>query len=164
MQRPPCPVHVTDAVIASKRTKQPALRIWLARDCGVDSAFITSWSGDTQAGMDEDLFTHPDHRGRGMARALLLHAIADVRQRPEHTDGATARPVVIGARVDDSPSISMPASGSTPYSSEPSGRLRHDDRTDGITTTVGRTRIPRAQDPLAATWSSDLRNPEPRAI
>lgn len=97
--QPAWPPAVTDAVVASKRSKQPALRIWLARHGGVDSAFVTSWSGVDGGGMVEDLFTAPDHRGRGLARALLHHAIADVRRRA--SNGGATGPVLIGARIDE---------------------------------------------------------------
>ena len=87
---------VTDAVVASKRDKQPTLRVWLASVEGTDAAFITSWGEPGVGGQVEDLFTAPSYRRRGLARALLHHAIADIRAR---TDG----PVMISGRVGDTP-------------------------------------------------------------
>jgi GNAT superfamily N-acetyltransferase len=47
-------------------------------------------------GMVEDLFVLREHRGRGIARALVHHAVTDARSRG-------ARTVLIGALVDDTP-------------------------------------------------------------
>ena len=57
--------------------------------------------------MVEDLYTHPDHRGRGLARALIHHCVADGRAR-----GADA--VLIGAQVDDTPTAIYAAMGFPP--------------------------------------------------
>lgn len=86
----------TDAVVSAKRAKQPSLRLWLAAVDSQDAAFVTSWAEAQVGGQVEDLFTAPSHRGRGLARALLHHAITDIRAR---TDGQ----VMISARVGETP-------------------------------------------------------------
>lgn len=95
-ERLPYPEAVTQAVVDVKRAKAPHVRVWLARDDGVDCGVFTSWDGVDRMGMVEDLFVLPDHRGRGIARALVHHAVADARSRG-------ARTVLIGALVDDTP-------------------------------------------------------------
>jgi GNAT superfamily N-acetyltransferase len=95
-ERMPYPELVTRAIVDVKRAKWPAVRVWLARDDGVDCGFFTSWSGVDGVGMVEDLFVLPEHRGRGVARALIHRAVADARARG-------AGPVLIGALIDDTP-------------------------------------------------------------
>jgi len=90
---------------------------FLAWSEGKAIAFFSSWPGPEspaaiapgigRVGMVEDLFTHPDHRGRGIARALIHHCVADARLR-----GADA--VLIGAEVDDSPKAIYAAMGFAP--------------------------------------------------
>jgi len=95
-ERLPYPQAVTGAVVDVKRAKAPAVRVWVARDEGVDCGFFTSWPGVDGVGMVEDLFVLAEHRGRGIARALIHRAVADARARG-------ADPVLIGALVDDTP-------------------------------------------------------------
>ena len=93
------------------------VRFFLAWSEGNAVAFLSSWPGPEspaaiapgigRVGMVEDLFTHPDHRGRGIARALIHHCVADARAR-----GADA--VLIGAEVDDSPKAIYAAMGFAP--------------------------------------------------
>jgi GNAT superfamily N-acetyltransferase len=87
---------VTQHMVDSRRDKLPAVRTWLAHADGRDCAFFSSFPGENGVGMVEDLFTHPDQRGRGVATALIAHAVADARER-----GASA--VLIGANPDDTP-------------------------------------------------------------
>lgn len=86
---------VTDQMLATKRAK-PALRFWLASVAGEDAGFFSSWPGEDGMGMVEDLFTLPRFRRRGVARALIHHAVADARARG-------AREVLIGADPTDTP-------------------------------------------------------------
>jgi GNAT superfamily N-acetyltransferase len=87
---------VTRAVVDVKRAKSPAVRVRVARDEGVDCGVFTSWDGVDRMGMVEDLFVLPEHRGRGVARALVRRAVADARERG-------AQSVLSGALVDDTP-------------------------------------------------------------
>jgi GNAT superfamily N-acetyltransferase len=88
--------EVTVQMVATRRAKRPALRHWVARIQGADCAFFSSWPGLNGIGKVEDLFTHPDFRGRGIATALIVQAVGDARARG-------AGPVVIAARPDDTP-------------------------------------------------------------
>lgn len=98
--------EVTDQMLAVKRCK-PDLRFWLARAEGEDVAFFSSWPGEDGCGMVEDLFTLPRHRRRGIARALVHHAVADARARG-------AREVLIGADPADTPKAFYAALGFRP--------------------------------------------------
>lgn len=95
-ERLPYPEAVTGAIVDVKRAKAPAVHVWVARDQGVDCGFFTSWPGVGGVGMVEDLFVRAEHRGQGIARALIHRAVADARDRG-------AGPVLIGALVDDTP-------------------------------------------------------------
>jgi GNAT superfamily N-acetyltransferase len=106
--RPPHPPSVTTAMVATKRAKAPALRFFLATVDGEDCAFFSSWPGPEGAtgrvGKVEDLFTAPEHRHKGVATALIAHAVADARAR-----GADA--VLIGADPGDTPKDMYAAMG-----------------------------------------------------
>lgn len=106
-ERLPYPDVVTDGIVASKHAKTPDVRVWLARDEGVDCGVFTSWNGLDGVGLVEDLFVRAEHRGRGVARALIHRAVADTRARG-------AGPVVIGALVDDTPKQLYRRIGFTP--------------------------------------------------
>jgi GNAT superfamily N-acetyltransferase len=95
-ERMPYPEVVTRAIAEVKRAKSPAVRVWIARADDVDCGFFTSWDGMDGIGLVEDLFVLPEHRGRGVARALISRAVADARERG-------AGPVLIGALIDDTP-------------------------------------------------------------
>lgn len=97
-RRPPMDESVTEQMVATKRAKAPDLQFFLARDGGEDCAFFSSWPGVDGIGKVEDLFTHPDHRRRGVATALIVHAVHDARQRG-------AGPVLIGAVPNDTPRL-----------------------------------------------------------
>jgi GNAT superfamily N-acetyltransferase len=103
----PWPRSITEQLVASKRVKAPAVRFWLARAEGVDCAFFSAFPGANGVGMVEDLFTHPDFRGRGVARALIAACVADARARG-------AGPVLIGARLNDTPKRLYAALGFRP--------------------------------------------------
>jgi GNAT superfamily N-acetyltransferase len=95
-ERLPYPEVVTRAIADVKQAKSPAVRVWVARDEGADCGLFTSWDGLDGIGLVEDLFVLPEHRGRGVARALVNRAVADARERG-------AGPVLIGALIDDTP-------------------------------------------------------------
>ncbi len=108
---------VTSQMQAIRRSTAEEVHFFLAREQDEDVAFFSSWPGPgTEAGvapgvgrvgMVEDLYTHPDHRGRGFARALIHHCVADARTR-----GAVA--VLIGAEADDTPKTIYAAMGFVP--------------------------------------------------
>lgn len=58
-------------------------------------------------GKVEDLFTAPAFRHRGIATALIAHAVDDARQRG-------AGPVLIGADANDTPKAMYSAMGFRP--------------------------------------------------
>ncbi len=95
-RRPVWSEAVTDQIVGNVRAKAPAVQFFLARVDGVDRAYFSSYPGVGGTGMVEDLFTHPDLRNRGLARALIHHCVADARARG-------AGPVLIGAGPDDTP-------------------------------------------------------------
>jgi GNAT superfamily N-acetyltransferase len=107
--RPPHPPGVTSAMVATKRAKAPELRFFLAAVDGEDCAFFSSWPGTAGSGVGkvEDLFTAPEHRHRGVATALITHAVADARDRG-------ADQVLIGADPGDTPKAMYAALGFTP--------------------------------------------------
>lgn len=83
-------------MVLTKRLKQPELRFFMANLGARDVGYFSSWPGVDGLGMVEDLYTHPSVRRRGVARALIHHAVADARAR-----GAAA--VLIGADPTDTP-------------------------------------------------------------
>lgn len=89
-------IEVTAQVQAVRRLAREEIHFFLAWDEAEPVAFFSSWPGVGGVGMVEDLFTLPSHRGRGFARALIHHCVADARAR-----GAEA--VLIGALLDDTP-------------------------------------------------------------
>jgi GNAT superfamily N-acetyltransferase len=92
------PQAITDQMVEQKKCKAPGVQFFLARVDGNDCAFFSSWPGVNGIGKVEDLFTVPSFRHRGIATALMVHAIADTRRR-----GAEA--VLIGADVNDTPKL-----------------------------------------------------------
>ena len=61
------PREVTDGIVAGYRAKSPACRFNLARVDGEPVAYGSFAAGPSGAGIIEDLFTLPSHRGRGIA-------------------------------------------------------------------------------------------------
>jgi GNAT superfamily N-acetyltransferase len=106
--RPVWDEEITAQMVATKRAKAPALRFWLAGADGNDWAFFSSWPGTSGVGKVEDLFTHPDARGRGIAKALIVHCVRDARERG-------AGPVVIGALPSDTPKLMYATMGFRPF-------------------------------------------------
>lgn len=94
--RPPWPAGVAEAIATFRRGKEGPVRTWGVRADRELVAFLSSAPGVDGMGVVEHLFTHPDHRGRGHAVALLHRAVADARQRG-------AQEVLIGARPHDTP-------------------------------------------------------------
>jgi GNAT superfamily N-acetyltransferase len=59
----------------------PEVRVLLARLDGQDCGTFAAWPGREGVGVVEWLFTRPDQRRRGVAKALVAHAVADARAR-----------------------------------------------------------------------------------
>ncbi len=93
--RPPFERVVAEQMVRSWRMK-PGMRFWLARSGGEPCAYLGSWAGQESLGMVEYLFTDPSARHRGIATALISHAVAAVRE-------AGAEAVLIGAEAEDTP-------------------------------------------------------------
>ena len=62
---------VTDGIVAGYRAKAPACRFYLARVDGEPVAYGSFAAGPIGAGIIEDVFTLPSHRGRGIASAMI---------------------------------------------------------------------------------------------
>ncbi|MGI8795209.1 MAG: GNAT family N-acetyltransferase [Acidimicrobiia bacterium] len=107
-QHDPWRPGVVEQMVTSKQFKAPALSFWLARVDETDVAFFSSWPGLDDVGIVEDLFTRPEFRHRGIATALIVHSIADARERG-------AGPVAISARADDTPKQMYAALGFRPF-------------------------------------------------
>jgi GNAT superfamily N-acetyltransferase len=99
--------EVGEGLIATYRAKVPPLRYWLALVDGEPRAFFSSWEGTDGVGQVEDLFVEKAWRHRGLATALIHHAVADAR-------GAGAGPVVIIADTTDTPKTMYAAIGFRP--------------------------------------------------
>jgi ribosomal protein S18 acetylase RimI-like enzyme len=92
----PVDLAVADALARANRGKCPPQRYWLAVARGTPCGFVASWEGTEGVGQVEDLFVDPHFRRRGIARALLLHGVADARRRG-------AGPVALVADPTDTP-------------------------------------------------------------
>jgi len=86
----PAGQQVSDGLVEARLARRPAVRTWLAwvdgRAVGVGDAL----AGEHGLGLVTGLYTAPDHRRRGVASAVLRHAVAAVR-----AEGAGG--VVLGA-------------------------------------------------------------------
>lgn len=94
-----------------RRAKCPPVKHWLACVDGEPRAYISSWGGTEGTGMLEDLFCHPDYRRRGLATALIHHAVAAAR-----ADGAG--PLMIPADPNDTPKNMYAALGFRPVATK----------------------------------------------
>jgi len=99
--------RVTREMVTARRAKAPTLRFWLAREDATDCAFLSSWPGIDGVGQVENLFTHPEFRGRGIATALIACCVEDARERG-------AGPILIGAEPEDTPKAMYAALGFRP--------------------------------------------------
>jgi GNAT superfamily N-acetyltransferase len=99
---------VGDGLVASYRMKVPPLRYWLVVADGAPRGFVSSWEGAGDGmGQVEDLFVERAYRRRGLATALVRHAVADCRARG-------AGPVAIAADATDTPKRMYAAMGFRP--------------------------------------------------
>lgn len=93
--REPRPTTTTRAAVELRRGLGPEAEYFIDDS---RSATIAVWVSDDGFGMIEDVFVHPEHRGRGVATAMLRHAVHRARERG-------AGPVLIGADPDDTPRL-----------------------------------------------------------
>jgi GNAT superfamily N-acetyltransferase len=98
---------VTEQMVDRKRQRVRDLPYFLAWAYEEPVAYGCAWAGPHGVGMVEDLFTAPSWRHRGLATAIIEHAIERVRAR-----GCDA--VMIGAAADDSPRHMYAALGFIP--------------------------------------------------
>lgn len=98
---------LTRGMVASYRKKAPAYQFFLARDDDVDCAYGAGALCGNGIGMVEDLFTLPAYRRKGIATAIIAHAVRHVRsQGADH--------VLIGALATDAPKRFYAALGFVP--------------------------------------------------
>lgn len=98
---------VTRGIVASYRRKAPAYQFFLAQQDGVDCAYGAGVLCDNGLGMIEDLFTLPALRRRGIASAVIAHAVAHLRAHG-------AAEVLIGAYTTGAPKRLYAALGFAP--------------------------------------------------
>jgi GNAT superfamily N-acetyltransferase len=91
----------------SKRAKTPAVTYWLAYVDDAPRGFFSAWAGGNGVGIVEDLFTQKEYRHRGIATALIAHAVSAAR-------GDGAQSVIIGADAGDTPKTMYAAMGFRP--------------------------------------------------
>ncbi|WP_299957112.1 GNAT family N-acetyltransferase [uncultured Modestobacter sp.] len=94
--RPARQPGATAEAVALRRALGEEVEYLLAQQDGRPIGCIASWVGEEGVGLIEDVFVHPDHRGRRVATALLGLAVGRVRARG-------AGPVLIGAEPGDTP-------------------------------------------------------------
>jgi GNAT superfamily N-acetyltransferase len=104
---PPHPPAVSEEMTAALRSKSPDVRFCFAAVEERDVACFSSWVSPDALGLVENLFTHPDYRRRGIARALIHHCVAACREEG-------AREVLIGADPSDTPMQLYAAMGFRP--------------------------------------------------
>lgn len=98
---------VPAAFAALRRATSNDIAYWMAYVDGRPVAYAWSWPGVDGVGVVENLFTHPDHRHRGIATALIAHGVADAR-------ACGAGPVIISADPSDTPMRMFAALGFRP--------------------------------------------------
>jgi GNAT superfamily N-acetyltransferase len=98
---------VARGMYEAHRRKVPPVQYFLAYARGKPVAFFNSWAGVDGVGQVEDLFTHPKHRKKGFARALIHHCVADARAKG-------AGPLVIAADPTDTPKLIYASMGWRP--------------------------------------------------
>ncbi len=99
--------EVGEGLIQAYRAKVPPLRYWLAPADGEPRGFFSSWEGPDGVGQVEDLFVERPFRHRGLATALIRHAVADARR-------AGTGPIAIIADATDTPKRMYAAMGFRP--------------------------------------------------
>ena len=105
--RPGRPAESTEQSITLRRSLTGAT--WfLAERAGVPVGAIAGWLDPGATGVIEDVFVHPDHRGHGIATAMIAALTGRLR-----TQGA--RTVVIAATADDTPKHLYAGLGFRPF-------------------------------------------------
>ena len=99
--------RVGGQMVDGHRRRCPPARYWLAWIDGEPRGFLSSWEGPDGVGQVEDLYVHPDVRGRGLAAALIRHGVEDCR-----CTGAGS--IVIVAVADDTPRLAYARMGFRP--------------------------------------------------
>ncbi|GAB3480708.1 GNAT family N-acetyltransferase [Nocardiopsis coralliicola] len=94
---PPRPAEHTAATVAHRAALEEGGAVYhCAVRSGDIAGFACTWQSPEGLGVIEDVFVRPGHRGRGIATALLHHAVAVLRA------GGALR-IGISAEVDDTP-------------------------------------------------------------
>ena len=88
--------EITRGIVAGYRSKAAVSQFFLATMDGVTCAYGSSVVGPYAMGIVEDLFTLPAYRRRGIATAMIRHAVAHARERG-------MGPMLIGALADQAP-------------------------------------------------------------
>ena len=96
LQRPIRSEEATDSAVRLRRGLGDAVEYTVAEDDGRTIGGIGAWVSEKGVGLIEDVFVHPEHRGRRVASGLLAHAVRRARERG-------AGPVVIAAEPGDTP-------------------------------------------------------------
>jgi GNAT superfamily N-acetyltransferase len=99
--------EIPDGLAATARLKCPPVRYTMAYVDGRPVGMFNSWVGVDGMGQVEDLFVLPEYRHRGIATALIHHAVAQAR-------AAGAGPIVICANLADTPKTIYTAMGWRP--------------------------------------------------
>jgi GNAT superfamily N-acetyltransferase len=99
--------EITRGVVAAHRAKLGAVQFFLAIVEGAPRAYGSSIVAPYGMGIVEDLFTLPEYRKRGLATALIAHAIAYARARG-------MGPMLIGGYADETPKALYAALGFKP--------------------------------------------------
>lgn len=87
---------LAEQIQAVRRANADRVDYVLAWEEGAAVGFLHAWPGVDGVGLVEDLFTRPDRRNRGIARALIHACVARARARG-------ARAVLIGSDPEDIP-------------------------------------------------------------
>jgi GNAT superfamily N-acetyltransferase len=106
---PPRPLAHTAATIEHRRDLESQATYHCTQRDGEFAGFVCTWSGPAASGMIEDVFVHPDHRGHGVATALLHSAVGTLRSQGAHR-------ITIAAEVGDTPALLYARLGFRPRS------------------------------------------------
>lgn len=87
---------ITRGLVAGYRSKAAVSQFFLATMDGVTCAYGSSVVGPYAMGIVEDLFTLPAYRRRGIATAMIRHAVVHARERG-------MGPMLIGGLADEAP-------------------------------------------------------------
>ena len=99
--------EITRRMLAGYRAKAAVCQFFLARLEGVPCAYGSAILGPHGMGVVEDLFTLQTHRRRGLATAVIAHAVAYARSRG-------MGPMLIGPHVTEKPKALYAALGFVP--------------------------------------------------